>query len=116
MNYSLFLYSDEAMFANATVEQANQGKAAYEAYIKALVAAGVFVTTDWLQPSTNATTISMMGGQRQVQDGPYASTKEQLGGFFVINVPNLDEALKWAAQCPAAHYGYVEVRPSMMGE
>jgi hypothetical protein len=115
MNYTLFLYSDEAAFADATPEQMQEGKAAYEAYIKALMDAGVFVTTDWLQPTASATTLTMMGGQRRVQDGPYAVTKEQLGGFFVIKVENLDEALKWAAQCPAAFYGHVEVRPSMMG-
>jgi hypothetical protein len=115
MKYTLFLYSDESMADGATPEQMQEGKAAYEAYIKALIDAGVFVTTDWLQPTASATTLSMMGGQRRVQDGPYAATKEQLGGFFVIDVADLDTALSWAAQCPAAFYGHVEVRPSMMG-
>jgi hypothetical protein len=114
MKYTLFLYGDEAAFA-ALPPQAFVGiKAAFEGYTQSLKDAGVFVTTDWLKPSGTATVLSMSQGARRIQDGPYADTKEQLGGFYVIDVPDLDAALKWAEQCPAAHNGKIEIRPSAM--
>jgi hypothetical protein len=115
MKYTLFLYADEAARAQIRAEALPQMKAAYEAYTQALIDAGVFVATDWLQPSLTATTLSLASGARRVQDGPYASTKEQLGGLYVINVDSLDAALQWAERCPAARYGSIEVRPSAMG-
>lgn len=114
MRYTFLLYSTETDPADAAPEQMEQSLAAYGAYIKSLKDAGVFIDTDWLQPSTSATTISLKTGSRQVQDGPYADTKEQLGGYFVVEVPDLDAALAWAEKCPAAQYGIVEVRPSAM--
>ncbi|MGH1358855.1 MAG: YciI family protein [Burkholderiaceae bacterium] len=116
MRYTLFLYSDESLFADATPEQIAEQQAIYGAYIQSLNEAGVFVDTDWLQPSLTATTVSMADGDRLIQDGPYADTKEQLGGYFVIDVADLDSALDWAARCPAAQMGKVEVRPSAMGQ
>ncbi|PCH81821.1 MAG: hypothetical protein COB90_03025 [Hyphomicrobiales bacterium] len=116
MRYTLFLYSNEADFADVTPEAMEQEQAVYTAYIEALNEAGVFVDTDWLKPSSTATVLSLKDGKRHVQDGPYADTKEQLGGFFVINVADLDAALAWAEKCPAAKYGYIEVRPSAMPE
>lgn len=112
MRYTLFLYNDESQFSDISMEDIEQSKAAFGAYIGSLKEAGVFVDTDWLQPSLTATTISLKSGKRRVQDGPYADSKEQLGGYFVIEVENLDVALDWAAQCPSAQYGIVEVRPS----
>ena len=70
--------------------------------------------TDWLQPSMTGTVITLKNGDRRVQDGPYADTKEQLGGYFVIDVLDMDAALAWAEKCPTAHYGLIEVRPSAM--
>lgn len=116
MRYTMFLYSDESLYADATEQQMEEQKSLYGAYINALNEAGVFVDTDWLQPSLTATTVSMADGERLIQDGPYADTKEQLGGYFVIEVPDLDTALHWAAQCPAAQVGKVEVRPSAMAQ
>jgi hypothetical protein len=115
MKYSLFLYNDEAAYAKAPPEAQQQTQAAFGAYIKALTDAGVMVAYDWLRPSGTATTITLRDGARRVQDGPYATSKEQLGGFFLIDVPNLDEALKWAEKCPSAHFGLIEVRPSAAG-
>jgi hypothetical protein len=115
MKYSLFLYSDEAQFANASPEARQQVMAAFRAYTQALTDAGVMVAWDWLRPSDSATTITLRDGTRRVQDGPYAASKEQLGGFYVIDVPNLDEAMKWAEKCPAARGGLIEVRPSATG-
>ena len=114
MRYTFMLYSREADFANVTPAQMAEQLTAFGQYIGALKTAGVFVDTDWLQPTPTATTLSMQGGKRHVQDGPFAETKEQLGGYFVIDAPNLDVALEWAAKCPAAHYGSVEVRGSAM--
>lgn len=67
-----------------------------------------------LQPSSTATSLRIRGGKRQVQDGPFADSKEQLGGFFIIDVPDLDAALEWAARCPSASTGGVEVRPVLL--
>lgn len=84
---------------------------AWMAYVGALQASGVVVNGAGLQAPETATTVRMKGEQRLVQDGPFADTKEQLGGFFVIEVPDLDAALTWAARSPAARDAGVEVRP-----
>ncbi len=115
MKYTLFLYSDETAFGAMSQEQMQQAQSAYMAYTQALQDAGVFVVTDWLQPTLTGTTMTLRDGKRRVQDGPYATTKEQLGGYYVIDVQNLDAALQWAERCPAVHYGFIEIRPSAMG-
>lgn len=116
MRYTFFLYSDEKASADSTPEQIEQGMKMFGQYIGALKQAGVLVDTDWLQPSSTATTLTLKDGTKKIQDGPYADTKEQLGGTFVIEVPDLDAAMAWAEKCPAAHYGYVEIRASAMPE
>ncbi|HEU4458705.1 MAG TPA: YciI family protein [Methylibium sp.] len=85
--------------------------AGWMAYVGALHESGIVKSAAGLQPPSMATTLSLVGGQRQVQDGPFAETKESLGGFFVIDVPSLDAALDWAARAPCASNGRVEVRP-----
>ena len=85
--------------------------AAYTAYAQALTKAGVLTGSQRLQPSSAATTVRVANGKPQVLDGPYADSKEQLGGYFIIDVPDLDAAISWAARCPAASHGVVEVRP-----
>lgn len=114
MRYTFLLYSDEAGSSDVTPEQMEQSVAVFSAYIQSLKDAGVFIDTDWLQPSAAATTISLKTGSRLVQDGPYADTKEQMGGYFAVEVPDLDAALAWAEKCPTAQYGIIEVRPSAM--
>lgn len=84
---------------------------AWHAYIGALNAAGVVVSGNGLQPPHTATHLRVRGGERIVQDGPFADTREHLGGYFVIRAQSLDEALEWAARSPSAEYGSVEVRP-----
>ncbi len=116
MRYTFFLYSDESSMADADPAQIDQALKVFGAYIAALKEAGVLVDTDWLQPTTTATTISKAGGTKTVQDGPYADTKEQLGGTFVIDVPDLDAALAWAEKCPAIHFGTIEIRASALPE
>jgi hypothetical protein len=84
---------------------------AWAAYVEAIGQAGIVVSGAGLELPGTATTVRVRDGRRQVQDGPYADAKEQLGGFFVIEVPSLDAALEWAARSPAAAFGAVEVRP-----
>lgn len=114
MRYTFLLYTDPADLADMTPEDWEAEKEVYGAYIGALNEAGVFVDTDWLQPVQTATTLSLKGGTKQVQDGPFADTKETLGGYFVIDVPDLDAAMAWAVKCPAAKSGKVEIRASAM--
>ena len=111
MQYMLLIYETAKDFAARTGSQSKQYVAAWRAYHQALVDAGVFVGGDPLQPIDTATTVRLQNGRRHVQDGPYADTKEQLGGITVLELPSLDVALEWAARCPAAATGAVEVRP-----
>ncbi|HET9983264.1 MAG TPA: YciI family protein [Longimicrobiales bacterium] len=112
MRYMLLLHYWEATAADLGEETMEAGKAAFHAYAKALDDAGVLVSAEVLQPSPMSTTVTVKNGSLQVQDGPYADTKEQLGGIFVLDVPDLDAALAWAEKCPAAQWGSVEIRPS----
>jgi hypothetical protein len=114
MKYTILIYENEADFRARTDDRQKDAYwGAYRAYTKALTDAGVMVGGAGLQPARLATTIRQHNGKRQVQDGPYAEAKEQLGGYYVIDVPDLDKALDWAARCPAASTGVVEVRPNL---
>lgn len=115
MKFTLLLYSNEANSSKMDDAAKTQSLAAFQGYIAALKEAGVFISTDWLSPSFTATTLTLQGGSLLVQDGPYTATKEQLGGYFAIEVASLDDALSWAQKCPVAAFGYVEVRPSAFG-
>ena len=83
----------------------------YLAYTKMLVDAGVMRGGEQLARPDAATTLTLQGGSRRVQDGPFIESKESLGGYYLIEAPDLDSALAWAEKCPAAHHGHVEVRP-----
>jgi hypothetical protein len=111
MKYLLMIYGDESAIKAADKAQTEQVLAAYGAYLDAMKKAGVVVGTNRLQFSSTATTVRVANGRTQVLDGPYAETKEQLGGYLLIDVPDLDTALSWAARCPGASSGVVEVRP-----
>ena len=111
MQFALLIYESPEAFASRQGEVNDSYTGAWRAYHKALVEAGVFVAGDPLELPETGTTIRIKGGKRGVQDGPYADTKEQLGGFTILELPSLDAALEWAARCPAASYGAVEVRP-----
>jgi hypothetical protein len=114
MKYTILLYETEADFKARRDEPPNEAYwGAYRAYTKALQDAGVMIGGAGLQPAQVATTVRQHNGKRQVQDGPYAEAKEQLGGYYVIDVPDLDKALEWAVRCPAAATGAVEVRPHL---
>jgi hypothetical protein len=111
MQYMLMTYVNEAGWPKLTTAEQERGIAAYAAYNEALVKAGVLKGSNRLQPSHSATTVRLADGKAQVLDGPYADSKEQFGGYFLIDVPDLDAAISWAARCPAAGHGLVEVRP-----
>jgi hypothetical protein len=111
MQYLLMLYADESGWSNMSKSEQEQGYAAYMAYGEALRAAGAMKGSNRLQPIATATTVRNVNGKPQVLDGPYVDSKEQLGGYFLIDAPDLDAALAWAARCPGASHGVVEVRP-----
>lgn len=112
MQYMLMLNETAVEFARRTDPAETQAYwGGWNAFIGAMAQAGVIVKGDGLQGPMLATTVRVIDGKRQVQDGPFAETKEQLGGYFVIEVADLDAALDWAAQAPCAVTGSVEVRP-----
>jgi hypothetical protein len=111
MQYLLMLYVSEAAWTKLTPAEQGQGVAAYRAYTEALTKAGVLTGSNRLQSSSAATTVRIANGKPQVLDGPYADSKEQVGGYYLIDVADLDAAISWAARCPAAGHGVVEVRP-----
>lgn len=111
MKYTMLIYETEADFAARASGERAAYWGAWQAYHQALVQAGVIAGGHALQPPVTGTTVRVAAGQRQVQDGPYADTKEQLGGFIDVELPSLDAALDWAARCPAAATGAVEIRP-----
>ena len=110
MHFALLIYESPEAFATRKSDGTDPYTSAWRAYHKALVEADVFVAGDPLEAPETGTTVRIKEGKRGVQDGPYADTKEQLGGFTILELPSLDEALEWAARCPAASYGAVEVR------
>ncbi|MBX3620859.1 MAG: YciI family protein [Rhizobacter sp.] len=111
MQYMLLIYSDESRMP-APQPGAPLMSPAYVAYTQALHEAGVWRAGDRLLPTTHATTVRLVDGKTEVLNGPYAETREQLGGYYLIDVPDLDAALSWAARCPTASLGgRVEVRP-----
>ena len=111
MQYLLMLYSDPAGFAQMSPAEQQQAMGAYTAYTEALKNAGAYVGSNRLQPVSAATTVRVANGKSQVLNGPFADSKEQLGGYFLIEATDLDSALSWAARCPGAAHGAIEVRP-----
>ena len=111
MKYLLMIYASEAEEKAMPPEEMGKTMQAYGAYTDALIKAGALQAGERLRPISDATSVRVRGGKTEVLDGPYADTKEQLGGYYLIDVPDLDAALAWAARCPGASHGAVEVRP-----
>ena len=111
MRYMLLFHYTEETDESLRAETMDAGRRAFDAYAATLEQAGVLVAGQVLQPSTASTTVTQAGGEPRIQDGPFADTKEQLGGLMIIDVPDLDAALEWARQAPPAQWGTVEVRP-----
>jgi len=111
MKFMLLVYVDEKGFDASSQTEIEQTLAAYGAYVEALRKAGVAAGMDRLQRSATAVTVRASNGKTTVVNGPYAETREQLGGYFIVDVPDLDTALTWASRCPGLGHGTVEVRP-----
>jgi hypothetical protein len=111
MKYILMDYVGEAGWPQLTRAEQEHWLGAYRAYMEAMTKAGVLKDSKGLQQTSAATTVRVVDGKTQVLDGPYADSKEQLGGFHIIEVTDLDAALAWAARSPTALHGVVEVRP-----
>ena len=112
MRYTLLLHYVEMTPEEIGEAAWDEGKAAFHAYAEALEKAGVLISAEVLQPSVSSTTISFRDGELRVQDGPFADTKEQLAGTFVLEVPDLDAAIAWAEKCPVVQWGAIEIRPT----
>ncbi len=111
MQYLLLIYEDQKIGAAMDEKAQKELMDAYFAYTNEIKESGVFLAGEALQPTMSATTVRVRSGRTTTTDGPFAETKEQLGGFYMIEVPNLDQAMKWAAKLPTAKTGSIEVRP-----
>jgi hypothetical protein len=108
--YMILIYGDESAWANMPPEQAEAGYQAYMEYNRDLAVSGVLKSGAQLQPSFSATTLRASAGGVAVHDGPFAESKEQLGGYYIVECASREDAIAWARRCPAAAYGAVEVR------
>jgi hypothetical protein len=115
MKYILMDYVNESGWPQLTKSEQEHWLGAYRAYMEAMTKAGVLKESKGLHPTATATTVRVVDDKTQVLDGPYADTKEQLGGFHIIEVADLDAAIAWAARSPTALHGIVEVRPVREG-
>jgi hypothetical protein len=111
MEYMILIYGDERAFGGLEEAQLKAMYAEYGTYTQELMQAGVMRAGSELKPASTATTLRNRGGKVLMTDGPFAETKEQLGGYYLIDVPNLDAAVKWAGKCPGAKHGSIEIRP-----
>ena len=116
MQYLLLIHDDEAQWGEMPEDERNAVYAEYGRYTEELQTRGILVGANQLQPSGSATVVHVEGGKTLTTDGPFAETKEVLGGYYLIDVDTLDEALEWAAKIPSARYGHIEVRPIVMRE
>jgi hypothetical protein len=113
MRYLLLLYNDERLDPAPGTPESQQIMSDYGTFTSDVQAAGVLLAGDALQSVALASSVRLRGGKTLTTDGPFAETKEQLGGFYMLNCKDLDEALQWAARVPAAKTGTIEVRPIM---
>jgi hypothetical protein len=113
MKYLLTIYGDESGYADATPQDLQDMMAAYEAFGREVTAAGAMLGGEGLSPSSTATTVRVRDGETVTSDGPFAESREQLGGYYLLECRDLDEAIGWAAKIPGALSGAIEVRPVM---
>ncbi len=111
MKFMLLLWGEEGQWADMSEDESAAEMARWEAYSNQLVAAGVMVSGEGLQPSATSKTLRITDGERVVTDGPFVETKEQLGGFYVIECESFDDALEWASKLPSVEQGSTEIRP-----
>ena len=113
MQYMLLIYSNEAVMKNANPADRDAMFRAYAEYTRSIITSGNMKAGDALQPTATATTVRVRDGKTLTTDGPFAETKEQLGGYYLVEAKDLDEATKLAAGIPGSLYGSIEVRPVM---
>ena len=113
MKYMLLIYDNEKIWSTMQEKERNALMGEYAAFTEELVKAKKLVAGDALQPTATATTLRLRDGKRLTTDGPFAETKEQLGGFYIVDAKDLDEALALAAKIPSVRFGSIEVRPVM---
>jgi len=111
VKYLLLIHVEEMHYAKLSPQETERLMGDYQEFTKQLKAAGAHLASQRLRPIASATTIRVRRGETLVSDGPFAETKEQLGGFYLINANDLDEAIAWAGKVPAAKHGSIEVRP-----
>lgn len=111
MQFMLLIYSNEATEAQASKAEQEAVMGEYNAYTDLLRKGGVMVAGEALHPTHTATTVRLRDGKTMTADGPFAETKEQLGGFYIVNCKDIQEAAEWGAKCPGARHGSIEVRP-----
>jgi hypothetical protein len=116
VQYMLLIYGEENGWESLSEEERGQIFQAYGTFTKELQDSGAMVAGDALQPTQMATTVRVKNDETLTTDGPFAETKEQLGGYYLINADSLDKAIEWAAKVPASRHGSVEVRPVMVFE
>jgi hypothetical protein len=116
MQYILLIYADETGWERLSPDEQAKGMQEWFDYTQWLRDSGVYVAGDALAPTTAATSVRIQEGKTLSTDGPFAETKEQLGGYYLIDAPNLDDAIAAAARCPGAQYGTIEVRPIQVFE
>lgn len=114
--YMCLIYESEKQFADASDAQRQEIFQAYMKFTEDLRGAGKMVAGDALEPTSTATSVQVRDNKVVTTDGPFAETKEQLGGYYIVEADNLDEAIEWAAKIPGAAYGTIEVRPVMVFE
>ena len=111
MKYLLLMYADESIGANMTKEEMQAAAKTWAALLKDISSSGALISTSGVAPGTSATTVRVRDDKTLVTDGPFAETHEQLGGYFLVDCRDLDEAIRWAEKIPTAKYGSIEVRP-----
>jgi hypothetical protein len=114
MQYLLLIYANESAAAQVPQEDRQKMFGAWMAYTADLKSTSALVAGDALQPVATATSVRIRNGERMITDGPFAETKEQLGGYYLVEAKDLDAAIEWAAKCPGAQAGTIEVRPIMV--
>jgi hypothetical protein len=114
MKYAFTIYGDESQRESASPEEMQAMSQAYGEFTQEVQDKGIHLAGEGLYPTPTATTVQVRDGERSVTDGPFAETKEQLGGFYVLDVKDLDEAIEWAAKIPGAQFGSIEIRPVMV--
>jgi hypothetical protein len=117
MQYLLLIYGNEVEWARARAEAGTKGMSdEYRAFTQSIIQSGNFKAGDALKPTSAATPVRVRGGKTLTTDGPFAETREQLGGYYLIEAKDLDEAIAIAARVPSARHGSIEVRPVMVYE